>query len=144
MKYWTYVVIEGHCFGEEDENGHNPCGVDVPSPRCLGNGKSGMCPHFAWTPETEREAAFFVPIKLILKDKFIGLCHHIWDKIEWYAWGQLWFNRRKVREFFDNIEVVDDTNPSVQRWLKQQDKSQTQFEKWLPKVKKDWDADIRI
>jgi len=59
MKHWTYVVVEGHCFGDEDENGNNPCGRNVPSPFCLGNGNDGQAKaqrdFEKWFPKAKKE-----------------------------------------------------------------------------------------
>jgi hypothetical protein len=138
MKYWSNVVVEGHCMGNEDEDGKNPCGRHVPSPFCLGNGRCGICPHFGWTDATERDAARFVPLRIILWDKIKIYAYEVWSHLEWFFWGQLWFNRRKMDEFFKSIEVIPDDDPCMVHFRKEEEKSQAKFEKWFPKAKKEW------
>jgi len=135
VKYWTNVVIEGHCLAEGDTC---PCGRTVPTPFCLGNGKIGTCPHFGWSDTTERNAAFFVPLRLILLDRFKSTCSDAWNTLEWFFWGQLWFNRRKMDAFFDSIKVVSDDDPCMAHFRKEEEKAQAKFEKWFPKAKKGW------
>jgi len=135
MKHWSHIVCEGYCFGEEDENGNNPCGRNVPSPFCLTN---GICPHFAWAEATERDAARFVKMRYILKDRAEIWAHEIWWKLRWWFWDRFWFNRRKVDEFFTNMKVVGDDDPSMQKWNEGKRKAQVKFEKWFPKAKKEW------
>ena len=126
--YWTSIVIECHCFCEEDAEGKAPCGRGVPAAFCLGDGEH--CPHFAWGVSSEREAAKFVPFYRILKDRlgswFYGAC----DRVRWWFWDSLWFNRRKVDEFFANIKVVDDPI-IIKRWANEHKKAQKKFEKWV-------------
>ena len=119
MKHWTNVCVEGHCFAEEDEDGNNPCGRNVPAPFCLGTGRTGICPHFAWSDATERDASRFVPIRLIVKDRTGVWVEEGWDKLHWWFWGQLWFNQRKVREFFDKIPIeIAENNPIITKMKK--------------------------
>ncbi|MFA7101499.1 MAG: hypothetical protein WC196_07235 [Bacilli bacterium] len=132
MKYWTNVVIEGHCLADGDDC---PCGRRVPSPFCLTNGN---CPHFGWSDSTERNAAFFVPLRSILWDKFKSTCNGAWNSLEWFFWGQLWFNRRKDDEFFERIKVIDDDDPCMQHFREEERKASNKFEKWFPKAKKEW------
>ena len=102
MKYWTNVVIEGHCLAEGDTC---PCGRTVPSPFCLGNGKIGTCPHFGWSDTTERNAAFFVPLRLILLDRFKSTCSDAWNTLEWFFWGQLWLIDAKWMRFLIALKL---------------------------------------
>jgi len=137
MKHWTYVVVEGHCFGDEDESGNNPCGRNVPSPFCLGNGSTKHCPHFAWTSDaTERDAAFFVPLRKVAWDKL-----RAWwsEDVTWFF--EYWFWRKwfpKHYDFMDDIKVIPDDDPSMKKWNDGQAKAQKDFEKWFPKAKKEW------
>ena len=136
MKHWTYVVVEGHCFGDEDEKGNNPCGRNTPSPFCLGNGNTKHCPHFGWTNDaTERDAAFFVPLRKIVWDKFRAW---VIEGVVW--WFEYWFWRKWFPvhyHFMDDIRVVDDDDPSIKKWNDEQAKAQGDFETWFPKAKKD-------
>uniref|UniRef100_A0A6M3L318 Uncharacterized protein n=1 Tax=viral metagenome TaxID=1070528 RepID=A0A6M3L318_9ZZZZ len=137
MKHWTYCVIEAHCFGDEDENGNNPCGRNVPSPFCLGNGSTKHCPHFAWTSDaTERDAAFFVPLRKIVWDK---LRAWIVQDVGW--WFEYWFFRKWKPyddSWLDEIKVIADDDPIMQKWHEEDRKQQLKFEKWFPKAKKEW------
>ena len=135
MKYWTNVCVEGHCMSEGEDY---PCGRHVPSPFCLGTGRSGICPHFGWSETTERRAAYFVKLRHFLWDRLNAYCYDVWSKLEWWFWGQLWFNRRKDAEFFDSIKVIDDDDPIMQKWHEEDRKQQLKFEKWFPKAKKEW------
>ena len=136
MKHWTYVVVEGHCFGEEDENGNNPCGRNVPSPFCLGNGSQKHCPHFAWTSDaTERDAAFFVPLRKIVWDKFRAWIHEdVYWRLHWWFWGKWTYDD----SWLDEITVIGDDHPSMKKWNEEMAKAQKAFEKWFPKAKKEW------
>jgi len=138
VKYWSNVCVEGHCFGEQDKNGNNPCGRSVPSSFCLGNGRTKVCPHFAWSDATERDVARFVRIRYILKDRMGIWAEEVWCELQWWFWDRLWFNRRKVDEFFNNIKVIDDNDPCRQSWKEEERKQQEKFEKWFPKAKKEW------
>lgn len=136
MKHWTYCVIEAHCFGKEDENGNNPCGRNVPSPFCLGNGQQKHCPHFAWTTDaTERDAAFFVPLRKIIWDKLRAwVTEDIYWKLHWWFWGKWTYDN----SWMDEITVIDDDHPSMKKWNDEMAKAQKDFEKWFIKAKKEW------
>lgn len=136
MKHWCFVVLEGHCFGDEDENGNNPCGRNVPSPFCLGNGQQKHCPHFAWTTDaTERDAAFFVPLRKIIWDKLRAwVTEDIYWKLHWWFWGKWTYDN----SWMDEITVIDDDHPSMKKWNDEMAKAQKDFEKWFIKAKKEW------
>jgi len=136
MKHWTYVVVEGHCFGDEDENGNNPCGRNVPSPFCLGNGSQKHCPHFAWTSDaTERDAAFFVPLRKIIWDKFRAwVAEDVYWKLHWWFWGKWTYDD----SWINDIKVISDDDPIMQHFHEEERKAQVKFEKWFPKAKKEW------
>jgi len=127
-------------MGEEDENGNNPCGRNVPSPFCLGPGGMRHCPHFAWSDTTSRRAAYFVPLYLLVWDKLvIFVTETAYWKLRWWFWDCLWFNRRKIREFFDNIEVATKENcPCLVEWNEEERKLAIAFKRWFPKAKKEW------
>lgn len=137
--HWSCVCTEGFCFGKEDENGLYPCGRDVPSPFCLGSGKSGTCPHFAWSGATERDVACFVPFRLIFWDKMKIWADRAYWRLRWWFWDQLWFNRRKVDEFLNSIPVVTaEDSPMVAEWEEEEHENQKKFEDWFPKAKEEW------
>ena len=132
MGYWSNVCVEGFCFGGGESDGNYPCGKNVPSPFCLGTGRSGICPHFAWSGVKEREVAPFVPFRLILKDKIAIWTQEIKDRLEWWFWGQLWFNRRKIDEFFANIKTVSaEECLALARMEKEERKNEDKFPKWF-------------
>ena len=128
MGYWSVCCVEGFCFGDSDEAGNYPCGRDVPSPDCLGDGENGICPHFSWSGVTERDAAKFPKLRLIIWDRLLIWNETVWDKLCWWFWDCLWFNRRKVREFFDNIPIAD-----CPEWDKEQEQANQEFGKWFGK-----------
>jgi len=128
--YWSHIVIEGYCFGEEDEHGKAPCGNKSPSTVCLGNGT--CCPHFGWANSNEREASMFVPFYLILKDKIQTWSYSLWWDLRWLFWDRLWFNRRKVDAFFENIPVVTAKDSKlIEKLEKEQNKAQKKFVRWF-------------
>ena len=107
--FWINVCVEGYCFGEEDEDGHGPCGRRSPAPYCLGDGTLGICPHFAWSATTERRVAYYPSLRLVLWDRLKAWVVEVaYWKMRWIFWDSLWFNRRKTKEFFDNISLADD------------------------------------
>jgi len=135
MKHWTYVVVEAHCFGDEDEDGNNPCGRNVPSPFCLGNGSTKHCPHFAWSDAKERDAAFFVPLRKIAWDKFRAwITEDVYWKLHWWFWGKWTYDD----SWMGDIKVISDDDPSMKKWNDEQAKAQRDFDKWFPKAKKWW------
>jgi len=58
---WGHVVIEGYCFAGF------PCGKTSPDSECIRPDRN--CPGFAYCESNEREAAYFVPLSLILWDR---------------------------------------------------------------------------
>jgi len=137
MKYWSNVCVEGYCFGKEDDSGNNPCGKNIPSPFCLGDGIVEICPHFAWSDTTERRVAYFPKLRHILIDRIrIWIDTGYW-KLRWLFWDCLWFNQREVREFFDNIPVATAENSSIIAEMEQKDlEYQNEFAEWFLKVNK--------
>lgn len=134
MKYWTHVVIEGHCFGGE-ENGKNPCGRHLPSPFCLGNGNTGRCPHFAWCDATERDAAFFVKLRLIIWDKLRGwTTGDALPRLRWLFWDKWTYDD----SWFDKIKVLGADDPIMKKFEEQRRKQDEKFVKWFPKAVKEW------
>lgn len=129
--HWTNVCVEGFCFAKTDENDKAPCGRNCTSSMCL---EEGMCPHFSFAKATEREVAQFVPLRHILVDKISATACEFGWKIRWIFWGQLWFNQKKVRDFFDSIQTVGDDNPVVMKMNEEENKAQKKFVKWYKKV----------
>lgn len=137
--YWTNVCVEGHCFARTDEaTDCAPCGRNVPDPFCL---MDHICPHFMWSGTTERRAALFPKLRLIIWDRLkIWVTETTYWKLRWWFWDQLWFNQRKTRKFFDNIKVVTaEDSPVLAQWEGEQQEAAQQFEEWFPGAKKDWE-----
>ncbi len=130
--HWTNVCVEGFCFGEEDEAGNAPCGKNSTSPYCLGDTDIGLCPHFAWSDTTEREVAYYPKFRLILWDRLKAwITDTAYWNLRWWLWDHLWFNRRKVDEFFDNIPVVTAEDcPAVAQMEKERRENQEKFVTW--------------
>lgn len=135
--FWTNVCIEGYCLGEQDASGNGPCGMNVPSPYCLGNTDIGLCPHFAWSDTTEREVAYYPKLRLILWDRLkTWVVGTVYGNLRWWLWDRLWFNRRKVNDFFDNIPIVSaDDCPAVAQMEKEVHDNQEEFVLWVSKAK---------
>ncbi len=100
---WRHVVIEGFCFGPEQEERICPCRRSYTSPFCLGDGSHEACPHFAWADTSEREAAQFVPLRLILRDRLLSFGESMYWKLHWWFWGKWrydpdWIKRYPVAE----------------------------------------------
>ena len=79
---WNHLVLESYCENED-------CPHEI-SPTCLKEG----CKSLLWCEATERDAAFFVPLHLILWDKLWALLSNI------YWWGNyyLYFRWRKRKD----------------------------------------------
>lgn len=130
---WNNIVIEGFCNGTVT-NGKYPCGQEYPTVFCLEN---KVCPCFMYSESTEREAAYFVPFRLILWDRFISVWESITSQLSWIFWGQLWFNRRKVQAFFNNIPTVTrDDSQVVAEWEDSLTEANDDFVEWLNKTDK--------
>ena len=136
MKYWSNVCVEGYCLTDEDADNNNPCGRHSPSPFCLSN---GHCPHFAWSNTTERNVAHFVPLRLVVWDKFkIWFTEELYWTLRWWFWDCLWFNRRRVRKFFDSIPVVTAEDcPAIAEFEEEERKLTEKFPKWFKKALKE-------
>ena len=124
---WNTICLEGFCFGKE-ENGKYPCGKHFPTADCLNN---GHCPHFAYGVSNEREVSIFVPFYQLLWDRMVAWFIRLKNWLTWHLWGTLWFNRRKVREFFASIPVADNSNLACKQWDESRTKAEKDFKKWL-------------
>lgn len=125
---WSHIIIEGICAGSWNKDGECPCGQSYPTDFCLLN---GMCPHLGYTSSNEREASWFVPLRLILWDRLKSMTENVWSKLTWYIWDR-WFFKKKWAKFRDNIKVAK----SPTAFDKAQQKADTEFSKWLPKALK--------
>lgn len=58
--------------------------------------------------------------------------HEFLEHMSWIFWGQLWFNRIKVREFFDSIKTVSaKDDPVVAQWEERNKKRMFEFTEWF-------------
>ena len=128
---WNNIIIEAFCFGDEVD-GKYPCGQRHPTAFCLRN---GSCPHLAYSESSERMAAYFVPFRLILKDKIAVLLEIIRSWLYCWFWANFWFNRRKTREFFDSIKVTKPGDyPEIDTEL---ERCNAAFPEWFKKAKEE-------
>lgn len=130
--HWSNICIEGFCFADEDSNGNAPCGRNTTSHLCIEN---GHCPHFYYSETTERDVARIPKLRLILKDRLVTLFGDLWDSITWIFWNQLWFNQRKTREFFNNIQTISAEDcPALAEFEESQQKASKSFVEWFNQV----------
>jgi len=129
---WSNVCVEGFCFGETDEQGNYPCGRYSPSCLCLEN---KICPHFAYSETMERMIAEFPPLRLILWDRLGIWMEDIRWRLRWWFWDCLWFNRRKVDKFFNNIGSASSKDyPGLAEFEEEEKQSEIEFKEWFKKV----------
>jgi hypothetical protein len=129
---WNNICIEGLCFGNSKDDKY-PCGQKYPTVFCL---EKGHCPHFAYSESSERDAAYFVPLRLILWDRFKSAIEGLSTSLNWFFWGQLWFNQKKIQKFLDNIGTATRENcPGVAKWEDSREKADKDFVSWLERTK---------
>lgn len=131
---WNTICVEGFCSGENVEKKY-PCGKTSPSCFCLEN---HICPHFAYAESDEREVSWFVPFKLLLKDRIESWANDIWWKIRYNLWDILWFNRRKTNKFFNNIRSISSEEcPALKEFEDREKENEDRFPEWFKKAKED-------
>ena len=121
---WSNIVIEGLCFGEKTE-GKYPCGQRWPTAFCLSN---NHCPHFAYSDSTERDAAIFVPLRLIIWDRIKSLGYDAWSKLTWYLWHKWFYSDDWINE------IPAGKCSDLDQYLKQAD---ARFPLWFEQAKKE-------
>lgn len=126
---WSNIVIEAYCFGEKKDNKY-PCGQRYPTVFCL---QSGHCPHFAYAKSSEREAAWFVPLHLLIWDRVKSVSGTIRDNLTWYVWHR-WFFKKQWAEFKEHVKTHTVECPE---WDKQLEESKDKFPEWFEKAKKE-------
>ena len=57
------------------------------------------------------------------------------QNLHWWFWGSLWFNRRKDREFFDNIKSLEPDDPSCAEINKAIAEAMEKFKVWNEQTK---------
>ena len=133
---WNNVCVEGFCSGEEDENEKYPCGQKYPISFCLGNFDSGICPLFGFAESSEREAAKFVPFRLIIWDRVNNWLENLGWNIRWIFWDWSWFNQRKTKKFFESIPIVTSEDSDVLAdYEREMEENKLVFEKWIIKAR---------
>ena len=120
MAEWSHVVIEGFC---DEENGRHPCGKSAVSDFCL---LKGGCPHFHWAGSNEREAAQFVPLRLIVEDKLRNRLSELY----WWSRWLLWDKWRYDPSWIERVPIAE--CPPVHGQV--MDNARRQFPEWLKKV----------
>lgn len=129
---WTNLCLEAFCFGDTDKQGNYPCGKNCPSYLCLEN---GHCPHFAYSETTERDVARFPKLRLIIWDRLGIWANDVYWKLRWWFWDCLWFNRRKVRKFFDDIKPISSKDcPLLAEYENGLKRNQQKFQEWFKQV----------
>lgn len=129
---WTNLCIEAFCFGNTDKDNNYPCGRSCPSHLCL---EDGHCPHFAYGKTTERDVAQFPPLRLIIKDRLGIWLNDLYRELRWWFWDSLWFNRRKMRQWFDSIETISSKDCSVlAEYENEQKENEKKFVEWIKNV----------
>ncbi len=100
MGSWDHIVVEGICQAMDPE----PCGHG-PAPACLGSG-DGTCPYLLWSPSTEREAAQYVPLRLVLWDRVAWGARDVGRTVKWHCWKR-WTWQRKWDEFRAHMQLAE-------------------------------------
>ena len=81
MGHWRHIVVEGMCCSDEEPP---PCGRRTVSSFCM---LSGRCPYFGILGDSdERQAAYYVPTTLILKDKLRRFLDDWKWRFKYYLW----------------------------------------------------------
>ncbi len=119
--FWNHIVIEGLCFADDP----NPCGREI-SNFCL---KHGHCPYLGYTSSNEREAAYFVPLVLIIKDKLAGWWEDITSKVSYYLWY------RWHKSWYDNLDNLPTTE--LPEWDEKMNRKRSEFANWIEEAKKE-------
>lgn len=86
---------------------------------------------------TERDAAYFVPLRLILLDRLKVFKESFGWNLRWFFWGQLWFNVRKDREA---IEIIPFATAAYypDDYEKAMAKETEDFPEWHTKAIESW------
>jgi len=126
---WSTVCVEGFCFGGE-VGGKYPCGKPCPSTFCLQN---RTCPYFAWGESSEREAAYFVPLHLIVWDKVrIWWTEELLFKLRWWLWDKWHYDKN----WCEKIKALDPNDPIAVNLEKEREEQNSKFPKWFAEAKK--------
>ncbi|MDO9333786.1 MAG: hypothetical protein Q7T57_04615 [Dehalococcoidales bacterium] len=119
---WNYIIVEGYCLGSwgygDTEQGKCPCGKESVSEFCLCNDLEQKCPFLGYTKSSVREAAWTVPLHLLIKDKLFELGSTVvryitWNCLHRWFYDKGWFERnvmpaseameRKTHDEFNTI-----------------------------------------
>lgn len=120
--FWNNLVLESYCFGGKESA---PCGQEMPSGFCLAN---GLCPYYAYAVVTERDAAKFVPLRLILKDRIGAWTEGWWWRSRYHLWDRWQYTHNMIETDEDDdvvLKVISDEKRTDRnmwrkylRWLK--------------------------
>lgn len=87
--FWTHVVVEGYCLAPNNRCHRKP-DARMAGYQCLRRYDEKReetieyCPHFHWGDSSEREAAIWVPLPLLIWDKiWFFLREKVWIKLYW-------------------------------------------------------------
>jgi hypothetical protein len=125
---WNHVVIEGVCLKNEA-----PCGRKHPTAFCL---LEGHCPHFGWTESNEREASFWVPLRLILVDRIKELGEKFCQFFVWHFHDK--WHLKECEDFINSIPVLKDDDPTAIELRNAQAMRDEKFIEWIKKAKESW------
>ncbi|KKK83984.1 hypothetical protein LCGC14_2787920 [marine sediment metagenome] len=135
---WSHIVIEAYCSYRFGKDKSPPCGLGYPSSFCLSN---KICPELGYCKSDEREAALFVPLRLIIWDKTKSKASDVWWKIRYYAWDKWNINKRieankKMREIYakTNVKKKSDFRTNDKEELAEQ---KEKFKIWFKEAKKE-------
>ncbi len=117
---WRHIVIEAYCGGEEEHT--YPCSRRI-GVHCL---SAGLCPWLGYCKSSEREAAYWAPLRLIVWDKLREKLANLWRKVRWWAWDK-WGHEKRWAKIMSDITVVDDPETQEKRINKD-------FPAWLEKM----------
>jgi hypothetical protein len=135
MYYWNTICVEGYCSGGQDEKELFPCGNKYPTSFCL---KNNMCPLFMYVETTERDTAYFVPLRYILLDRLKQMLETLKEAL---------LGVFKNYEYLsDNIKfhTAEEIDPNIKRLIDEEnlreEKLRQDFKPWFDKVLKEKDA----
>ena len=122
---WAHIILEGFCLPPDDGA---PCERERVSSFCLQN---GHCPHLAYGDATERDAAYFVLLRLILWDRGESLVKDaywkVWYWVTWWA-KYRWKKRKPLCLGSTPVTAAQEEQAATER---------AEFARWYEQVKKE-------
>ena len=117
---WNNIVIEGFCFAPV-KDGKYLCGQNYPTVDCLRN---GICPCLMYSESSEREAAYFIPLRKIIWDRISSVIDDIKTNI-WY------YTHKHPAIKFDTVTSKECTE--LKEWEEYTDTREEEYKKWAAK-----------